>query len=116
MEHGVDGAVILDRQLDGAAHGRRVDVDATDDVLDGEGGEHLGVVSRPVAVDAQLEAGHVLPLLAQDGDDIHARAAAQADEQQFHRAGPLPLARLRLAVHVDDHAAGGNGHKVRSIL
>src|SRR5882672_557570 len=85
LQHGRDRAVLLLRQPDCVLyrltrHLTTYAVDQLDISVDG------GWFSGALGFGADFEAAKRFALLLQDRDDVIARAAAQADEHEFHRA------------------------------
>ena len=67
-----------------------------------------------IAGEVQVVGGDILAHLAEDGDDIHAGAAAEGDELKIHRCrrGEGPFADLR--IELEAKAAPGLGGEVEA--
>lgn len=82
-EHRLSGTVLGLGELDGALDGSLVDLFACDDVCHVHLCEYAWMFRRAFCVDANLESGHLLAFLLQDGDGVHRRAPRQTDGHQF---------------------------------
>jgi hypothetical protein len=69
---------------------------------------------RPLGARLHLKSGYVLPLLTQDGDDIHGCTASQPNQDKLHRLETVVIAtHPRRSAHIKAEAAtsrSGKGH------
>src|SRR5215204_6570031 len=89
-ERGGDAAILGLGQLDGRGHGRLRDSTAAYDVAHLDAREGAWMFVTPLAPHLDAVDGNLLPLLLQDRDHVHGRAAAERDEQQLHRRRRAP--------------------------
>src|SRR3954453_7065404 len=99
-EHRADAAIARARQLQRAIYCRLLDTMPREGVLDRNLHEYLRMRLGAHAARAHGIASHLLPLLFENGDDVHADAAEQGHQRQLHRAESSVLPAIRLA-HVN---------------
>src|SRR5690606_2177973 len=100
-------AVLLQRELDGAAHLGLVQFTAQFE-MDVNRAEQIELLYfLTLSLHIYVEALNTLALLFEDADDVDGAAAAEAHEHELHRACPLVVAPyFRVGVQVDSHISG----------
>src|SRR5579864_2075111 len=85
-QHRAHTAIFRLRKLYRAVNGIGVEMASGEDMLHRDLDEDLGMLLSAHPTSPHLIAGEVLPLLAENRDDIHPHAGEQAHERQLHRA------------------------------